>query len=447
MSTSLKALLALIFVAAMGAVLIRPILDAADSPLVAAPADDSSSRRTRRAVASPTPKPSPSSAPSPTPSSSSEASLISGPFRTQPLFDRYPKSCLRPTDPSGRAGLIATVYRHRISFGTTAGPTDPGPPGGTTVGRVKSLLGFNRTGDLYAVRSPSGDVVISAPEGIQGANGDLGLPRLATLVWSPLSECGVAIGRDGSLVVLPYDGSSRLVREDVKAASFSPDGRRLAVILQEGQTTSVWVAGLKGTTMREVHRQRTGSQVSLEGWSADGRTLYLTSRRGGGLSFVSMKTSAPPLTGTVAPTRVVSLEQCGGRLVGVANGAIAAISTEGPDYLTQEGAGYSAVSCAPNGSFMAAIRNGNLVLLDADGRELRDLTLDSGYRDIYVDWGESGQGVLFGRVPAAGGDAQLWHIPEGGTARNTGLTFTPGPAAIDWSASSPTGIPVSPSSL
>jgi hypothetical protein len=449
MSPSLKAVLALIFVAVLGTVLIRPILDAADAPLVAAPADEPSPRRSKRTTASPTPESSPSRVPSPAPSTSSEGGLISGPFRTQPLFDRYPKACLRSAAPAGEIGaaaredLIASVNGGRITFGTTAGPTQLAP-GGTTFGKVDALVGINRTGDLYAARSRSGAVLLSPPEGLQGADGDSGLPRLTTLVWSPQSGCGVAIARDGSLLVLPYDGSSRLARESVTAASFSPDGRRLALVLEEGETTSLWVADLDGTKMQEVQRERTGPRVDLKGWSPDGRTLYVTFAPGSGLSFVSFKnTSAPPLRGGVVAAPVTSLEVCGtNRSVGVVNGAIAAISTRGPDYLTETKAGYTAVSCEPNGSFMAAIRDGDLVLLDGDGSELRDLTLDLGFKDIYVDWGDGGSGVLFGRVPAGGGAAQLWHIPEGGTARNTGLTFTPGPGAVDWNASPPTGIPV-----
>ena len=440
MSPSLKAVLALVFVVGMGAVLIRPILNSTDvtptaEPKVAAP----SPKRSKPPAPSPTRRPTPSPEPSPT----ADGGLVSGPFRTQPLFDRYPASCLRQVGPTGEQPLIAAVDRGSVSFGTTAGPVQPGPEGGSSLGKVKALLGFDRTGNLYAARSRSGSVVLSPPEGVQGGDGDPGYGEISSISWSPISDCSVATGEKGALVVLPSRGPDELVREGVVSAAFSPNGRRLALIIEEGKTTSIWVANLNGTNMREVHRGRTGPSVSLEGWSPDGMTLYLTLGRDSGLSSITITdTSAPPLSAGVVGAPVTGLEQCGDRLLGVVNGAIATISTRGPNYLTETQAGYTAVSCAPNGPFLAALRDDDLFLLDADGRELRDLTTDSGFKDVYVDWGDGGTGLLFGRVPSDGGAAQVWHIAEGGAARNTGLVFTPGAGAIDWSASPPTGLPL-----
>ena len=441
MSPSLKAVLALVFVVGMGAVLIRPILNSTDvapaaSPEVSAP----SPRRTKAEAPSPRPRPTPS--PEPSPSSTPDGGLVSGPFRTQPLFDSYPASCLRQAAATGEP-LIAAVSRGRVTFGTTAGPVQPGPEGGASLGKVTGLLGFDRTGELYAARSRRGGVVLSPPEGLQGADGDTGYGELNSISWSPISECAVAIGREGALVVLPSRGPDRLVREGVVSAAFSPNGRRLALVMEEGKTTSIWVADLNGTKMREVQRVRTGPSVSLEAWSPDGATLYLTLGRNSGLSFVSFpRANVPPLRGVVATVSVRSLEQCGDRLLGVVNGAVADISTGGPDYLTQKSGGYTAISCAPNGSFIAALRDDNLFLLDTNGRELRDLTLEAGFKDVFADWGDGGSGLLFGRVPSDGGAAQVWHIAEGAAARNTGLLFTPGPGAIDWAASPPTGLPL-----
>lgn len=440
MSPSLKAVLALVFVVGMGAVLIRPILNSTDvAPTASSEVEAPSPKRTKAEAPSPTPRPTPS----PQPSATADGELISGPFRTQPLFDRYPASCLREASPPGEGPLIAAINRDRVSFGTTAGPVQPGPEGGASLGKVNALLGFDRTGNLYAARSRSGGVMLSPPEGLQAGDGDPGYGEISSISWSPISDCSVAIGEGGALVVLPSRGPDQLVSEGVVSAAFSPDGRRLALVLEEGKTTSVWVADLNGTNMREVQRGRTGPTISLQGWSPDGMTLYLTLGRDSGLSFVTvLKTSVPPQSGGVVAAPVTSLEQCGGRLLGVVNGAIATISTRGPDYLTDTDAGYTAVSCAPNGAFMAALRDDNLFLLDAEGRELRDLTTDSGFRDVYVDWGDAGTGLLFGRVPTGGGPAQVWHIAEGDAARNTGLVFTPAPGAIDWAASPPTGLPL-----
>ena len=432
MSPSLKAFLALLFVVVVGAILIQPILDAADTDVVAtSPSEPTEAPEDPEKPEAPEPSPEPTSTPSPT------GGLISGPFRTQPLFDPYPGRCLRaPDEPGG--GLIAFVSNSRIGFGTIAGQTDPGPPGHTTLGRVEGLLGFDRSGDLYAAFTKK-QALIAPPEGSQGADGKSRLVDLRSVVWSPASKCGLATKHDGSVLVIPDDGETTLVREGVQSAAFSPDGRRLAVVVGEGETTSVWVSDPDGRRLREVHRQSAGTRVTIEAWSPDGRTLYLTAGRGNGLSFVA--TSRQPVSASLGPTRVTGLEQCSGRLLGIVDGAVAEITRVGPDYLTDTNAGFSAVSCSPNGAFMAALRDDDLLLLTGDGSAVRDLTTDSGYRDVFVDWGPGGSGLVFGRVPDGGDDAQVWYIPEGGTARDTGLRYQPGPDAIDWAASPPTGLP------
>lgn len=441
MSPSLKAVLALVFVVVLGTVLIQPILNSGDVAATSATGEPTPSP-TKRTRPSPTVAPEETPEPSPEPSPSPEGGLISGPFRSRPLFDRYPKACLRKADPSGNDGLIATVTGGRIGFGRTDGPTRPGPGGGTRPGKAGALVGFNVGEDLLAYDTKSG-VVIAPPQGSQGADGDSGLGRLRSVVWSPVSSCGVAIRRDGSLVPVPYDGESTVVQDDVVKAAFSPDGRKLALVLVEGKTTSVWVAHLGRTTMTEVHRERSGRPLSLKGWSPDAKTLYLTLAPRSGLTFVTVsKRSAPPVSGRVAAAPVTGLEQCGNRLLGIVKGGVAEITNRGPDPLTDTGAGFRSLACSPDGGFIAALRNGRLELLDAQGNFVRSLVTGSGYRDVYVDWGPRRAGLVVGRVPSGSKRGEVWYLPEGGAARNTGLTFTPRKGAIAWSASPPTGVPL-----
>jgi hypothetical protein len=170
--------------------------------------------------------------------------------------------------------------------------------------------------------------------------------------------------------------------------------------------------------------------------------LYLTLAPRSGLSFVTTGGSTPPMSGGVVAAPVTGLEQCGDRLLGIVNGGVAQITTRGPEPVTATGAGYGSITCSPDGGFIAAIRSGRLELLDAEGNVVRSLVGDSGYRDVYVDWGPRGAGLLLGRVPSGSKTGEIWYLPEGGAARNTGLVFTPGTGAIDWSASPPTGLPL-----
>ena len=427
MSPSLKASLALIFVAAMGAILIRPIVNAVDAPVVAEPDDTPAPARSKRAKVSPTPRPSPSPEPSP----SSEGGLISGPFRTQPLESPYPARCLNRSAAPQLPGLIAAVADGRVAIGYPDGRVIDSAP-------LLRVVGFDYSErGLAGVRAKGGFV-----DGLLSRT-PRRHPDYIAWAFTPMTNCALRLRSDGALWVEPNRGKPVILARDVRTFAIAPDGQRIALVLEEDATTSVWLADLDGTSLQEVQRVRTGPRVSLKAWSPNGRTLYMTFGPDSGLSFVTVTdSSAPPLSGGVVAVPVTSLEQCGDRLLGVVNGAIATITTRGPDYLTDTNAGYTAVSCAPNGSFRAALRDDDLFLLDAEGRELRDLTLDPGFRDVYVDWGERGAGVLLGRVPTGGGAGQVWHIAEGGAARNTGLAFTPGPGAIDWSASPPTGLPL-----
>lgn len=429
MSQTLKVVAALAFVAVLGWVLLQPVLDAVD-------VDPGQGQET--SAPPETPDPSPEARPSRGPTESDgELEPLPDEFRTESLSNRYPVSCFEVADPVADP-LIATVDpRRRVGFGTPAGPTDPGPEGGSTLGRIEMVHGFNSSGDLYAAGSRT-QALVASPQGSQGADGDSRLGSVRSVIWSPRGGCGVAIEREGSLLVIPT--GRPLVRADIRDAAFSPDGRKLAIVVNGDRASTVWIATLSGNRLREVVREAPGTRIRLRGWSPDNKTLFYIGPSGA-LAFVT--TSDPPLSGRVASDPVEQLEHCGDRLLGIHRGAIVALDTTGPDALTPEGDGYRYISCSPDASFIAAIGDEGLVLLDGNGNFLRDLTQDAGYTDVFVDWGGGGRGLIFGRVrsDASPVAAELWHIPEGGTPAPTGITYRGGPRVVDWAASPPTGLP------
>lgn len=438
MSQTWKVVAALVFVTVLGWVLLQPVFDAVEIDAVDGTAENDTGNGTRPTGSSET---SPSEEPTPEPSpSEEEVAGLPEEFRTKPLWDRYPTACFEAAEPGPEPLVAAVDAGGRVRFGTPSGPTRPGPEGGATLGRVEMIHGFNSAGDLYAAGSRK-QAFIAPPEGSQGADGESRLGRLRSVAWSPRGGCGVAVDGKGSLVVVPDDGAGQLVRDDVRSAAFSADGRKLAVVLEEDEATSLWVASLTGDRMREVYRDRRDAGIEIEAWAPQGGAIYLVLGEQQGLSFVTL--NSPPMSGRVSVDPIDQLRGCGDRVLGIMSGAIVEVTERGPHFLAASERDYRYLSCAPNGAFIAAIGDEGLVLLDGDGNFLRDLTQDSGYTDVFVDWGEAGSGLIFGRVPSDGDPvaAELWHLAEGGSARPTGLTYRGGRRAVDWAASPPTGLP------
>lgn len=454
MGQTLKVLAALIFVAALGWVLLQPVFDAVEIDAVE-PDDEV----TATPLESPEPIPSEEPSPEPSPDEEEPAALPEE-FRTRPLFDRYPARCLAAhSGPSStdafilmppEAGSGALSEQQRVM----RAPLQGAPP---TISESEhgSPLQVSIAGDAAAgLHPPELPFERALGGGPEPSFTSLGLRgRFKVWTWSPISDCGVAVRKDGTALVFGRPGNKPiLARGHVRQIAFSPDGRKLALVLHEEEIASVWVADLGGSRMREVDRDWVSAGLELRAWSPDAKLLYVTRGDDGlGLSFVTA--SVPSQQGRlITGTPVTSLEQCSGRLLAVVDGAIVEITKRGADRLTQPRPGYGAVSCSPEGRFLATIRAGELVLLDATGDEMPDLTPDTGYRDVYVDWGVSGAGLLFGRTRSGSDIVELWHVAEGGTPRRTGISYqlppgaadragSPIPGTVDWSGSPPTGLP------
>jgi Tol biopolymer transport system component len=86
----------------------------------------------------------------------------------------------------------------------------------------------------------------------------------------------------------------------LRAPSLSPDGTRLAGVINEGSRSDIWVADVsRGTATRLTHSGINASPI----WSPDGRTIYFAARSGGAFNVWSRNTE-----GTQPATRVASVD-------------------------------------------------------------------------------------------------------------------------------------------
>jgi hypothetical protein len=73
----------------------------------------------------------------------------------------------------------------------------------------------------------------------------------------------------------------------LRGASLSPDGTRLAGVIIEGSRSDIWVADVsRGTVTRLTHSGINASPI----WSADGRTIYFAARSDGAFNVWSRNT-------------------------------------------------------------------------------------------------------------------------------------------------------------
>lgn len=469
MSIALRSVLAVLFVAALAAVLTYPLASGGEKGDGALPAAEQTPReRGGRASPRPTPAASPTAAiPAIDPPGGNEA------LRRGPLVAPFPRNCLGREGGVEPANLVAVAAGGRVTVATTAGDrrfsVPAGPPvawssGGAFLATGEGVL-FDRRGKRMGRLFPG--VAVSA------------------WAWAPRAQCAFGIGSpDGRLVLgKPHRGTRTLVGSGVEAFALSPDGRSLAYIRREedpdGPKLGLWVARLDHSRTTELVRFPSSVVAAEIGpWLPSGRHVLVWTAPGASILADGVTLRAADVEGSrrggasLRGYRVTALaypdqvEHCGGSAIAVVGGGrdstrekVLAFVDRPPraDVLTDDGFAYAAPSCSPDAEFVVAVRapeeaspdTRRLVLLDGRGTLVRELTTGEGLADESPEWGPRGTGVLFVRRPTDGGEAQVWFIAEGSAARDTGLRLeVPRPfygsygwrPLLDWSATAPVGL-------
>jgi hypothetical protein len=381
---AVKTIAALIFVTALALVLVQPVLSADDEP-------------------------------------SPPAQGGAPPTEDVELIARYPERCLRPLAPisnryvAARRGPIALI----------------GPPGGRPV----SFAGVD--GDV--AWSPSGRYLAEAGGRVYDQAGE---PRGRLFYrpvewgWSPVADCALAVTENGMLTYSIAETRRlgiRLLNAAVVEFAFSPNGRRLAVVI-EGR--GLFVADLAFGDLV----QATAAPPSLAGWFSNRSVLYSKSEGSGKLRFATGSGKTGIVRGGRAGGTFVRCRD-GGLLVSLASEAtppLAEIVSRGGGLATEvlrgpppRYDGYSDATCSPNGRRVAASAlkrsgaRGPLLLLRSDGTFVRVLARG---RTANPEWAD--EGLLFVKFGAAG-RGRLWFAQPGEQSAPTDYRVG-GPGQYDW---------------
>ena len=372
---AVKTVAALIFVTALGIVLVQPVLSADDEP----------SRRAQ-------PENTPAEAEPQSPDRADEVTIE--------LSARYPKRCMRKT----RAAPTGLVAARRGSTATI------GFPDARPVARI------GVSGDV--AWSPSGRFLAERGGRVFDQSGN---PQGALFFephewqWSPVADCALAVTEKGNLTFSIPDTSKKGIRllQAVEDFDLSPNGRRLAVVIGDG---GLWIADLR----RGRIVQATDGMASIVGWFSNRSVLYSKSPGSGKLRFATGQGKTAIVRGAFAggtlvrcrdrsllASAVTEVNRPLAELVS-RNGGIR-LDVLGPPPIVYDG--YSDAACSPDGRFIAASAiargglKGPLLLLRSDGTFVREVV--SG-RTANPEW--SDDGLVFAKFDKAG-RGRLWLIP------------------------------------
>lgn len=382
---------------------------------------------------------------------SPEASPSETPVQGEVSFlTEYPRRCLRPA-PRPNPGLFAALQGNQVSIA---------PPGGAVTAQFQARgpIQWSPSGRFLA--AGGGDLFTS--EG--GRRGALFTADADTWAWSPRADCALGVV-SGTLQFGTPKTYGALLNAPIVDFAISPNGRKVALAMDDPDVpgVSLWEGSLASGVVRQIELLETSESAYLLGWDRGSRTVAFTAdSASGGVASLPLRFGAKSYKIRVRPFP--------DQLIPCNEGQLVVGSAGGPSrlqYIRRGGLSPAsgdpattnvvAASCAPRGGFIAQVvspaklsRERDLILTDATGTKLQDLTLDAGYSDEYPWWGPLGTGVAFVRRPDAGGPPQIWYITEGGTGTFTGLVTTdikgfrghyPWTRVFDWSADVPAGVP------
>ena len=396
---AVKTIAALIFLTAIGIVLIQPVLGADDGPI----------RKKAKHVAAQSPDAEETPGSEPSPGGEEEAELT--------LLARYPKQCMTERLVA-QAELVAARRGSSVSLGLP--------------GQDPPQARFGVSGDV--VWSPSGSYLAERGGELFDISGTpLGRMFFESTKWQwSVGDCVVALTGDGNLTFgIPETRLGvRLAKAPISDFELSPNGRRMALVVDGG----LWIADLRRGRATLAGPER----ASLVGWFSNRTVLYTKSEGSGRLRFVTGTGNAGIVKGAFAGA---TLARCTGRTLLAAPDAPLAELVSHKGKVRSEAlpgtpatyAGFSDASCSPDGGFIVASaltspgEKGPLVLLGSDGTFVREIMRG---RTANPTW--TSQGVLFVKFGGSG-RGRLWFIPPNGAPAPTAYTVG-APNQYDWAA-------------